>query len=184
MELWKDIVGFEGIYQISTYGRLKSFKVNTEGYVLKNTNNKGGYLSVILDYRNNRRISTRIHRLVAEAFIPNPDHLPEINHINGNKQNNHNDNLEWCTRRHNVRDAIKRNPNIIRGMNIYNKYIRPRTIIQYSLDGRPLALFCNSVEASKATGVCHRNILQVASKDEYRPGLTRKQAGGFKWEYI
>lgn len=182
MEIWKDIEGFEGIYQISTKGRLKSFKAVKDGQVLSNKNSKGDYLSVVLQYKGIKK-HARIHRLVAEAFIPNPDNKPEVNHIDGNKQNNCVENLEWVTRLENARHAIKSNPNIIRGINRYNKFIRPKTIQQLSLDGILLMEFPNSKEAEKITGVCHRNILQVASGDEYKPGRTRKQAGGYIWRY-
>ena len=182
-ERWKNIKGWEGIYQISNCGRMKSFKVKKSGYILSNVNKTGGYLSVVLQSKYRPRQFTRIHHLVAEAFILNPDNLPEVNHKDTNKQNNRQDNLEWVTRAINARHAIKHNPNIIAGMNHYNRFIRPRSIIQYSLGGRQLAIFQNSIEAFHATGICHRNILQVASKDEYRPGLTRKQAGGFVWKF-
>ena len=89
MEIWKDVKGWEGLYQISNYGRLKSFKVYPEGKILKLTNKNGDYYSVVLQGIGLKPKSTRIHRLVAEAFLPNPCNLPEINHIDGKKQNNH-----------------------------------------------------------------------------------------------
>jgi len=182
MEIWKDVKGFEGIYQISNKGRLKSFKGDPSGRILSNKNSKGDYLSVILCYGSKRR-STRIHRLVAEAFVPNPYNKPEVNHKDGNKQNNCAENLEWVSRLENARHAIARNPNIVKGMVKYNRFIRPRAIRQYTLDGKFIAEYPNSIEAAKATGVCHRNILQVAAKDEYKPGKTRKQAGGYIWKF-
>jgi len=182
LEIWKDIKEFEGIYQISNKGRLKSFKGDTNGRVLSNKNSKGGYLSVILRYGDKRRY-TRIHRLVAEAFIPNPLSKPQVNHKDGNKQNNRVQNLEWVTAKENVRHAVKHNPNIIKNMNKYNQLIRPRIIQQYTLEGKFVAYYWNAKEASDATGVCQRNILQVANKDEFSPGRTRKQAGGFIWKF-
>ncbi len=182
MEIWKDINGFEGIYQVSNKGRLKSFKQYPDGYILSTKNKKGDYLSVVLAGGGNVRY-TRIHRLVAEAFIPNPKNLPEVNHKDCDKQNNRAENLEWITRTGNHIHAIKHNPDIIKGMNHYNRFVRPKTILQYSLDSKLLAEFPNSIAAGKATGVCYRNILQVAGKDEYRPGLTRSQAGGYIWKF-
>ncbi|MFA5382237.1 MAG: NUMOD4 motif-containing HNH endonuclease [Candidatus Micrarchaeia archaeon] len=181
-ELWRDIKGFEGAYQISNRGRLKSFKFIKLGRILSNKNGKGGYLSVVLQCNGKIRC-TRLHRLVAEAFIPNSKNKDEVNHIDGNKQNNYVENLEWVTKSENVLHAIKRNPNIIAGINHYNQSIRPKPIWQFTLDGEFIAKHTNSAEAQKATGVCYRNILQVASQDEYKPGLTRKQAGGFVWKY-
>ena len=183
-EVWKDIRGFEGIYKISNFGRIKSFKRVEDGYILSNKNSKNGYLSVVLINTNNKKIRyTRIHRLVAEAFIPNPENKREVNHIDGNKQNNLISNLQWATSSENIRHAIKLNPNMIYGMNQYNKEMRPNPIYQYSLDGKFLREYINSAEASKSTGVCRRNILQVASRDEYKPGKTRKQAGGYIWTF-
>ncbi len=181
-EKWKPVKGFDGVYKISNKGRLKSFKQNKNGYILSVKNKKDNYLSYILKYKNKVR-STRIHRLVAEAFIPNPENKPQINHIDSNKHNNCVKNLEWVTPKENVRHAIKNNPDIIRGIVNYNKYERPNTVQQYSLNGKLLNEYINAKEAERQTGVCGRNILQVANQKEYKPGKTRKQAGGFIWKF-
>jgi len=183
VEIWKDIEGFRGIYQVSNHGGLKSFKAKSYGRILKNTNAKGGYYSVVLRSHNGKVRFTRIHRLVAEAFIPNPNNLREVNHKDGNKQNNTVENLEWVTPSENIQDAMKRSPQMVSGMNHYNQFVRPKTIVQFSLDSKYIAEYPNAAEAAKSTGVCQRNILQVASKEEYKPGRTRKQAGGFIWKY-
>ena len=74
------------------------------------------------------------------------------------------------------------NPNILEGMRHYNKYVRPEKILQYSLDGEFIAEYANGHDAHLTTGVCQRNILQVAHKTEWKPGKIRKQAGGFIWK--
>jgi hypothetical protein len=181
-ELWQDIKGFNGIYQISNLGRLKSFKKIKTGRILSNKNSNGDYLSVVLKTKKNTRYC-RLHVLVAESFISNPDNKPQVNHKDGNKQNNYVDNLEWVTASENIQHAIKLNPNMVAGMYHYNRFIRPKTLEQFTLNGKFIAQHENSIEAQKSTGVCSRNILQVASQDEYKPGLTRKQAGGFIWRY-
>lgn len=183
-EIWVNVPGFYGDYQISSHGRLKSFKKCVTGKIMSVKNCTGWYLSARL-CKSGEAKTYRIHRLVAESFIPNPCKKPEVNHKDFNKQNNLVSNLEWATPSENVRHAMNAKPEIIAGMNYYNQVTRPRTILQFSLDGHHDLIneFSNSTEAEKATGVCHRNILQVASQDEYKPGKTRKQAGGFVWRY-
>lgn len=102
-EIWKDIKGYEGKYQISNLGRVKSLNYNTK--ILKYNSDGHGYLKVIL-YKNNKRKSHRVHRLVAEAFIPNLEDKNQVNHINGNKQDNRAFNLEWCTAKENVQHSL------------------------------------------------------------------------------
>lgn len=99
-EIWKDIKEYEGIYQVSNLGRVKSLKHSKEGKLLKGRVTGKGYLSVAL-FRNSVRKSNSIHRLVAEAFIPNPENKPEVNHIDENKLNNDVSNLEWVTSKEN-----------------------------------------------------------------------------------
>jgi hypothetical protein len=180
-EIWKDIPGFEGVYQISNHGRMKSFKELREGRVLSNVNSKGGYISVVLGRNNKIERSTRIHRLVAEAFIDNPGNLKQVNHKDCNKQNNRADNLEWVTPHQNMSHAARHKPEFLNGMNRYNRIEKTNPIIQLTLDGEYVAMHTNGTEAARATGVCQRNILQVATGTEYKPGKRRSQAGGFNW---
>lgn len=114
MEIWKDIDGFEGLYQVSNLGRVKSLPKYTysKGYpqlrkekILKPgyTGRKRCYATVCL----NDGKQYKVHRLVAEAFIPNPDNLPIVNHKDENPKNNCVENLEWCTNQHNVKYSAK-----------------------------------------------------------------------------
>ena len=183
LEFWKDIEGWEGIYQISDRGNLKSYKEIEEGRVLSNINKKGGYLSVVLCRHGRKAECTRIHRLVAKAFIPNPEGKSQVNHKNLDKQNNFAYNLEWATPRENMLDAIRKGIDFFSGMINYNKYIKANPVRQSLLSGEIVGEYRNAQEAGRETGVCARNILQVASRDEYKPGLTRKQAGGFVWQF-
>ncbi|WP_373742375.1 NUMOD4 motif-containing HNH endonuclease, partial [Jeotgalibaca porci] len=105
-EVWKDVVGFEGFYKVSDRGNIYSVeRIDSRGYrcggrILKPSCNKKGYLRVNL-CKNGMVKSKRAHRLVAEAFIPNPKGFLEINHKDENKSNNRVENLEWCTREYN-----------------------------------------------------------------------------------
>lgn len=103
-EIWKPVAECNGEYYVSSHGRVKSLKFGKER-ILKPSLSGNRYLSVDLWYLNKKRKVQNIHRLVALTFIPNPDNKPEVNHIDGNKLNNHIDNLEWVTRRENVKHA-------------------------------------------------------------------------------
>lgn len=175
-EVWKDITGLEGLFQISNFGRLKNVK---NGYIRKSTNKKGGYFSVVLTDSNGNDIHTRIHRLVAQAFIGEIPKGYQVHHIDGNKQNNRIDNLEILSPSEHARKSMIQNPNRTKGMNYYNQFVRPLKVRQYTLEGEFVAEYANSEIAHKITGVCQRNILHVANKKE-----GRKQAGGYIWKFV
>ena len=105
MENWASIEGYEGLYEVSDSGRVRSLKrATTSGKVLSQHSGTGGYLSVCL-CKNNHKRSFVIHRLVARAFVDNPELKPEVNHINGVRTDNRAENLEWVTRSENERHA-------------------------------------------------------------------------------
>ena len=104
-EIWRDIKGFERHYQISNYGRVKSFK-NGEVKILKPHVDKDGYLQICLSVKGKHNIC-KVHRLVAETFIINPENKETVNHIDGCKMNNFVGNLEWSTRTENNQHAVR-----------------------------------------------------------------------------
>ena len=114
-EIWKDIKNYEGCYQVSNLGRVRSLtrKVNTyngvritKGKLLKPLKTNRNYLRVCLK-KNQKGKYVSIHRLVATAFIPNPNNYNVINHIDSNTYNNSVNNLEWCTQSHNIKEAYR-----------------------------------------------------------------------------
>ena len=183
-EEWRDVKGFEDIYAISSVGRLAS-KKSGKWRILSEKNSKGDYLTVILD-DGKRKINTRIHRLVYESFV---QEIPKgkrnhIHHINGNKQYNRLENLIYLSSSEHQQKHIKEKPRILNGMINYNRYIKTKKIEQYDLDGRYIATYANGYDASISTGVCQRNILQVANKEPFnKKGNIRKQAGGYIWKF-
>ena len=119
MEEWRDVEGFEGLYQVSNKGKVRSLdrtvttsrygkplSMTKRGKVLKTITDRRGYIGVQLS-KEGKPYTFKVHRLVARAFLPNAEGLQEVNHIDGNKRNNDIQNLEWCTRGHNIRHAFR-----------------------------------------------------------------------------
>lgn len=159
-EVWKDVSGFEGKYQVSNLGRVR----NANGRLMKGSiHNKSQYKYVVLRV-NNKRYNKHIHRLVADAFIPNTHNSPCVNHIDGNKTNNVVENLEWCTYKENTAHAIK------------NGLITRKKIL--CVDN---GIIYNSVrEAADILKICDKNgIHNITSCCNGR----QKTAYGMRWKY-
>ena len=132
MEEWKSIPGYEGLYEVSNLGRVRSLDRYVKysngnihlhkGKVLSPGKNTDGYLEVVL--KCNRKCKTiTVHRLVAQTFIPNPDNLPQVNHKDEVKSNNCVENLEWCTQQYNLNynGVLKRRSQRMKENGIYEK---------------------------------------------------------------
>lgn len=174
MEKWHDIEDFEGLYQVSSYGRIKRIEhwklqetnrtnKHTEYRQLKekilSTNGKDRYASVTL-CKGKIRKSVLVHRLVAKAFLPNLQNLPEINHKDCNTRNNHVDNLEWCDRKYNINYAdrtkkamekIQKKVQCIESGVIYDSVTKAS--LETNLQKSKISLVCNGKR--KTTGGLH-----------------------------
>ena len=155
VELWKDVCGFEGLYKVSNLGRVSSCHyTNHKGkkpIILKSTLSSTGYRHVQL-YKNKKAYTVNVHRLVATAFIENPDDKPEVNHIDGNKSNNSVTNLEWVTTVENRQHALKTGlweSAPMRGRTGANNP-NSKPIIQYNLNGEFIRLWCGTSEAARS----------------------------------
>lgn len=144
-EKWKDIPNCDGYYQISSYGRVKTKK----GKFIKPFVNNNNYCEVVLKKLNMKHF--RVHRLVAQAFIPNPKNLKCVNHKDGNKSNNKVTNLDWCGYKENIRHAFDNKLMISRGQ-------CKTKVNQYDLDGNFIKTWNSMVEIEEALNVTHTAI--------------------------
>ena len=163
-EIWRTIDGFPK-YQVSNLGRVKSQDYNgtKKERILKAVKTKKGYLTVGL-YSDKKYHSQQIHRLVALAFVDNPDNEPQVNHIDGNKENNNANNLEWCNNKYNQIHAIKNGLRVL------------KEIEQYSKDGEYIKTWTSATEASKSLQIDLSHIGNVCKGK-------RATAGGYVWKY-
>lgn len=187
-EIWKDIPGYEGLYQVSNQGRVKSLlrKAVVQGNSYRSVPSKilflnmsrGGYATVCL-CRENKKMTHLLHRLVAQAFVANPDSKRTVNHINGDKSDNRASNLERNTYSENIVHAFKvlgRRPTRHwlgkggKGFHLNKK------IYQLSIDGKFIREFNSITEAAESINVCLSAISQVLTGKH-------KTAGGFMWAY-
>jgi len=187
-EIWKKVNGYEDIYEVSNFGNVRSLnhKVNTgiknQNYVIMRGRNLHIYQDKPNDYKyvklckNNKITKKYIHRLVAIAFIPNYNDLPVVNHIDGDKENNNIDNLEWCTAQENTQHAFKTNliP-IKKGA----KHHYAKKIIQYDKNGNFIKEWGSIIDVEIELGICRTAISSVC---RHKPHCYT--AGGFRWEYV
>lgn len=175
-EIWKPVVGFEGIYSVSNYGNVRREETGVSKgtgnyarsqHTLKQKKNNKGYLLVDL-YKNNTRHQFLVHRLVATAFITNANNLPCVNHIDENKFNNNVDNLEWCTQKYNINFG-----SCARKIGEANS----NPVEQYSKTGEKICEYPSIIEAQRQTNISNGNIVDCLHG-------RRQSAGGFIWRYV
>ena len=171
-EVWKSVKGYEGLYKVSNLGRVKSIpRPKTTGGILKPFK-RAKYLSVDLR-KINKRKTFQVHRMVAEAFIPNPNNLEQVNHKDGNKLNNVVDNLEWCTCSENVKHAYK---NQLMKARKGIKNTRSKKVYQYDLNANLIKVWDSLGDIQRALKVEKSAIAGVCRKE-------RKTAYGYIWRY-
>lgn len=153
-EIWKEILGYEGLYEVSNLGKVRNMKT---GRILKLRGNTKKYWRIVLS-KNGQCREYKLHRLVAQAFLPNPNKYPQVNHKDNNPDNNTVDNLEWCTALYNVR------------------YSQAIPILQYDLNGNFIREWGGQNEASERLNIPQGNICKCCN------GF-RNSAGGFIWRY-
>lgn len=176
IEIWKPVKNYEHLYQVSNLGNIKSLRRNT---IMSPATTPNGYLIVNLSNKGKRTFG--VHRLVAQAFLPDYDDNLEINHKDEIKTNNHVDNLEVCTRLYNIRygTGIKKHANKKKAGN-------HRKILQYNLDGELIKEWENARTASETLGISHANLI-VACRGYYTKNNKQypvKSAYGYVWKYV
>ena len=185
-EIWKDIEGYEGLYQVSNWGNVKSLNYRKRGYAKNLTPkiNNRGYEWVELR-KNGKKKQVVIHRLVGETFLENPNGYPIINHKDENKTNNTVENLEWCTLSYNTKYSMERHPERIIGLRKPRRkrnYYKTKTrysnihINQLTIDGRFIKQWFNMAEI-KHTLNYHNTSIKECCEGK------RKTAYGYKWEF-
>ena len=183
-EIWRDIEGYEGLYQVSNIGRVRSLNYNKTGEVkiMKTCKNKHGYLMARLS-KNGKTKSCTVHRLVAKAFIPNPENKPHIDHMNTNKTDNRVCNLRWVTQKENMNNPLTREKLDGEKHYMFGKHRTEETRKKIGeakckkvicLETREI--FDSIKEASITMNIDHSSISAVCKGK-------RKTCGGFHWKY-
>lgn len=183
-EIWKPVKGYEEFYEVSNTGKVRNVEryiKNGKGYrilrskELSQREDKDGYLMVSL-CANRTKCDKRVHRLVLTAFVPNSNNLPQVNHKDENKKNNHVDNLEWCTAKYNLAykgGVQKRLDTFLRNKANNHRY----KVAQYAKSGELVKVWRTANFAAKETGFSRTTILDCLSG-------TQKTAHGFIWGKI
>lgn len=173
MEVWKDINGFEGIYQVSDLGRIKSLEKNIphwrggesviKEFYKKSFKSRSGYLIVPLT-KNGNEYKFLIHRIVAEAFIENPLNKPQVNHKNGIKTDNRAKNLEWNTHSENIRHADDNGLRNLKGINNSQSKLTETQVLEIRSIGRSKTL----VEIADMYGIRFQSVSKIINRKNWK----------------
>ena len=164
-EIWCPIKGYEGLYEVSDQGRVRSLKSGKER-ILKPQRNTCGYLKFCL-YKNGEHKMYLVHRLVAQTFIPNPNNLPEVNHKDEDKTNNKVSNLEFCDKKYNINYGT-------RNQMVSMKLSKP--VLQYTKSGEFVREWKSIMDVQRNLGYYSQNISQCCTGK-------RKSANGYIWKF-
>jgi hypothetical protein len=178
IEEWKTIEGYGGLYDVSTFGRVRSRAKKAEGIILKQNITRFGYARVAL-YDNNKATHCAVHRLVLQAFRPCDNPKMQVNHLDENKLNNSLDNLEWVTCRENINYGT-RNERVSEILINHPKKCKAVLCVETNI------VYPSTREAERQTGIEHSRITNVCKeKIRYWDGkpCKDKTAGGFHWRY-
>ena len=182
MEIWRDIKDYEGLYQVSSCGRVRSIdrvvmsrgvQMPRKGKILSNGMSIYGYHQVVLS-KDGKHKNYRVNRLVAEAFLPNPFNLPFVNHKNENKTDNRVENLEWCSAQYNVNYGSCKAKISKAGRNHTNKSKR---VQQMDMNGNVIQVFPSTMEVQRQLGYRNGNISNCCV------GRT-SSSYGYRWCYV
>lgn len=165
-EIWKDIEGYEGLYKVSNLGNVLSLK-RKKPHLLKPVQYTNGYLFVTLSNHNKSLKENSIHRLVAKAFLSNPNNLPQVNHKDEDKTNNRVDNLEWCDAKYNLNYGTTQER---------KAKAKSKPVLQYDKNGNFLNKYPSASDAEIKTGIYQENICMVCREK-------LKSTGGYIWKY-
>ena len=171
-EEWRDVVGYKGKYQVSNLGRLRSYARSTTPRIIASHYDKDGYVMYYL-FNCGKPTSKKAHRLVATAFIPNSNNLPQINHKDEVKDNNRVANLEWCDSLYNNRYGSKRQRQSHYAM-YHGNFLRK--VRQYTINGEFVKEYISSRMAERETNIKHQNIIEVCKQNT-------SHSGGYLWCY-
>ncbi len=176
-EIWKDVDGFEGIYQVSNLGRVKSFWSKNKNILKPYKDHEGYYQVKLVRYSGAKSKNKRIHRLVAIAFIPNPENKPTVNHKKGIKLDNRVNELEWATYSENHLHAYRiglKKPYQRKQRGSDNLLCKP--VIQYAQNNEFIDRHQSQIDAEIKTGIKNYNISSVCRG-------RNKTAGGYLWRF-